>query len=83
MQLRKLLMLFISTSYAALTHIEPVPYEGAVYVMDTKNKGAQRSTHLSIDCARPENVTQCFVPWELMDNFICVAPEDSTVLIKR
>lgn len=83
MRLVKLLSLFISASCSTLTSVESLPYEGAVYVMDAQNKGAQRSTRISVDCTKPENKGLCFVPWELMDNFMCVAPEDSMLFMRR
>lgn len=83
MLLARLLMLFISTSCSTLSHVESVPYEGAVYVVDVKNGGAQRSSRIVLDCKKPENLTLCYVPFELMDNFVCFAPEDAGPFLRR
>jgi hypothetical protein len=83
-QLAKLLILFISLNACSLFTTEKVreSYDGPVYVIDVANKGAQRSTREKIDCEDPKNSHLCFTPFESLDNFFCLPPEEAGLILR-
>jgi hypothetical protein len=76
-------LFFLQACSTLFGGVERVPYTGPIYVIDVKNVGAQRSTREKVDCSVPENKELCFVPFENMDNFVCVPPEDIDGILGR